>query len=74
MALLEDYIQDVTPGLVIVPDALEASMKEMIDREVAKYPEAERERDIIRSQLIAFFSRYGYLPEFTLEPRDQPVV
>lgn len=70
MALLEDYIRDVTPGLVIVPDTLDAAISEALDREIAKWPDAAKERDMIRSQLIAFFSRHGYLPEFTLEPRS----
>ncbi len=70
MPLLEDYIQDVSAGLVIVPNELDAAITSALDREIAKWPDAEKERDMIRSQLIAFFSRHGYLPEFTLEPRD----
>lgn len=69
MPLLEDYIQDMPAALVIVPDTLDASINEALDREIAKWPDAEKERDMIRSQLIAFFSRHGYLPEFTLEPK-----
>ena len=69
MPLLEDYIQDVTPALVIVPDALDAAIKARLDAEIAKWPDAEKDREILRSQLITFFSVHGYLPEFTLEPR-----
>jgi hypothetical protein len=41
-----------------------------LDREIARWPDAEKDRELIRGQLISFFSRYGYLPQFTLEPRD----
>lgn len=72
MPLIEDYLEDVTPGLVIVPDSLDAAIKTALDREIAKWPDAEKDRDLIRGQLISFFSVHGYLPEFTLEPRDPP--
>lgn len=68
MPLLEDYIQDVAPALVIVPDTLDASIKAKLDAEIAKWPDAEKDREILHKQLITFFSVHGYLPEFTLEP------
>lgn len=70
MPLLEDYIKDVTSALVVVPAALDAAIKAKLDAEIAKWPDAEKDRDILRSQLIAFFSAHGYLPDFTLEPRE----
>lgn len=73
MPLIEDYLEDVTPGLVIVPESLDAAIKTALDREIAKWPDAEKDRELIRGQLISFFSVHGYLPEFTLEPRDPPV-
>lgn len=69
MPLLEDYIRDATPALVIVPEALEAGIKAKLDAEIAKWPDAEKDRELLRNQLITFFSMHGYLPEFTLEPR-----
>lgn len=70
MPLLEDYIQDVTPGLVIVPDTLRENINKALDAEIAKWPDAEKEREMLYRQLITFFSVHGYLPEFSLEPRD----
>ncbi len=69
MPLLDDYIEDVTPALVIVPDSLGDKLDAMLDVEIAKWPDAEKERETLRGQLILFFSKYGYLPEFSLEPR-----
>ena len=69
MPMIEDYLEDVTAGLVIVPDTLDAAIKTALDREIEKWPDAEKDRELIRGQLISFFSVYGYLPEFTLEPR-----
>lgn len=70
MPLLEDYIQDVTPGLVIVPDTLSANIHKALDAEIAKWPDAEKDREVLYQQLVTFFSVHGYLPEFSLEPRD----
>jgi hypothetical protein len=69
MRLLEDYIQDVMPALVIVPDTLDASIKAKLDAEIAKWPDAEKDREELHRQLVTFFSVYGYVPDFTLDPR-----
>jgi hypothetical protein len=70
MPLIEDYIQDVTPALVIVPDTLDANITKALDAEIAKWPDAEKDREFLRDQLVTFFSVHGYLPEFTLTPRE----
>lgn len=70
MPLLEDYIQDVTSGLVIVPDTLSANIHKALDAEIAKWPDAEKDREVLYQQLVTFFSVHGYLPKFSLEPRD----
>jgi len=70
MPLLEDYIQDVTPALVIVPDTLRDNITKALDAEIAKWPDAEKDREMLYQQLVTFFSVHGYLPEFSLEPRS----
>lgn len=70
MPLLEDHIQDVTPALVIVPDTLHANITKALDAEIAKWPDAEKDREVLHNQLVTFFSVHGYLPEFSLEPRN----
>lgn len=69
MPLLEDYLGDVTPALVIVPDTLHDNINRALDAEIAKWPDAEKDRELLHSQLVAFFHKYGYLPQFSLEPR-----
>jgi hypothetical protein len=69
MPLIEDYIQDVTPGFVIVPDTLHQNIDKALDTEIAKWPDAGKDREILHQQLVTFFHKYGYLPEFSLEPR-----
>lgn len=70
MPLIEDYIQDVTPGFVIVPDTLHDRVTAALDAEIAKWPDAEKDRDVLHQQIITFFHQHGYVPEFSLEPRD----
>lgn len=69
MPLIEDYIEDVTAALVIVPEALGNSLDKVLDAEIAKWPDAAKDRELLRGQLLSFFSKFGYLPEFSLEPR-----
>ena len=70
MPLLEDYIQDVMPALVIVPDTLHKNINKALDVEIAKWPDAEKDREVLHQKLVTFFHQYGYLPEFSLEPRN----
>lgn len=71
MPLLEDYLENVTDAIVIVPEALDAAITAALDREIEKWPDAEKDRELLRGQLISFFSVYGHLPEFSLEPRAE---
>ncbi len=72
MPLIEDYLNDVTPGFVIVPDALHDKVAAALDTEIAKWPDAEKDREVLYGQLISFFHAHGYIPEFSLEPRGSP--
>lgn len=69
MPLIEDYIKDDTPGFVIVPDTLHDNIHKALDAEIAKWPDAEKDRELLFQQILTFFHQYGYLPEFSLEPR-----
>jgi hypothetical protein len=69
MPLLEDYLGDVSDGFVIVPDTLHDKIHAALTAEFVKWPDAEKDREVLYQQLIAFFHRHGYLPEFSLEPR-----
>lgn len=71
MPLIEDYIENVAAALVIVPDTLDAAINAALDREIKKWPDTEKDREVLCGQLISFFSVYGYLPEFSIEPRAE---
>ena len=70
MPFIEDYLKDVTAALVVVPNTLHENVTAALDAEIAKWPEAEKDREALHGQIISFFHQYGYLPEFTLEPRS----
>jgi hypothetical protein len=64
---------DVSPGgFVIVPESVSVAINAKLDVEIEKWPDAEKERDALYEQLIWFFSKYGHVPDFTLEPKDTP--
>jgi hypothetical protein len=70
MPLIEDYIRDnVTPGFVIVPNELHDNIHKALDAEIARWPAAEKDREFLFKQILTFVYYYGYLPEFSLEPR-----
>jgi len=57
--------------LVIVPDYIYNTIDEMLDREFEKYPDAEKDRRVLRSWLLGFVNEHGYIPDFTLQPKDE---
>jgi hypothetical protein len=57
-------------AIVLVPRDLDAQITRKLDEAYASYPEAEVDREVHHRQLVSFFHRNGYLPEFTL--RKQP--
>ena len=61
--LLDDLIADVAPALVVVPNALSDRINEVLDEALADAPqEAIDDRDTFYRQLLAFASKYGYVP------------
>lgn len=70
MALIDSYIEDVPAGMVVMPDSVSEELDAMLDAEIAKHPDAAKDRDALRDQIIAFYSKYRYLPDFSLEPRS----
>lgn len=51
---------------VIVPDYIYDEITAKLDAAIAEHPDAEKDRDVLRSQLVAFVDEHGYVPEFTL--------
>jgi hypothetical protein len=54
------------PGMVIVPDALAAAINVKLDAAIAACPDAEKDRDALYGQLLAYFDEHGTVPEFSL--------
>jgi len=50
----------------IVPDDVAAEIDSRLNAELKKCPDAEKDRDHLRSQLINAFVEYGYIPDFSL--------
>lgn len=53
-------------SLRIVPNYLRDQIYEKLDAEIAKNPDAAKDRDVLFGQLLAYFDQYGVIPEFTL--------
>ena len=56
--------------LVIVPNALRDAIDRMLDEEIEKTPDAEKDRDTLKRELLWYFNEHGVLPRFTLRKKD----
>ena len=54
--------------LVVVPNYIWDAIEAKLDMAIALHPEAENDREYLRSQLITYVDKYGTIPEFTLAP------
>jgi len=61
---------DDSLGSFVVPQSLADAVNARLDAEIAKWPDAAKDRDALYEQLIWYFSKYGSIPDFTLEPKD----
>ena len=53
--------------MVIVPNSLRDAIMEKLDTEIAKHPDAEKDREVLYGQLLSYFDEHGVIPEFSLE-------
>ena len=51
----------MTRGLVVIPVEIDNAITAEIDRFLALYPEAEPEREKMRSDLLGVFDEYGFV-------------
>lgn len=51
---------------VVLPNHIAAEIDAALDAEIAKQPDAAKDRAALRAQLIECFSEYGFVPEFSL--------
>ena len=53
--------------LVIVPDDLYNAIHARLDELFKEFPDAEKDRDALYHQVLAYFDEFGRLPSFTIE-------
>ena len=57
-------------ALVIIPDSLRKAIMAKLDAAIAMEPAAEKDRDALYQQLLAYFNEHGTIPDFTLKKPD----
>lgn len=55
---------------VIVPNSLSAEIYRRLDEEIAKAPDAAKDRETLYGQLLAYFNEHGVIPDFSLVPTN----
>ena len=50
----------------IVPTYILDEINAKLDVEIAKHPDAEKDRDALRAQLVDYVDQHGVVPDFTL--------
>jgi len=64
-------IQTEVPMIVL--NYLRDELHKRLDEEIAKHPEAEKDREVLYGQLLDYVNVHGVIPEFSLERRgDDP--
>jgi hypothetical protein len=58
-------------SFVIVPDYLAEKIYRLVDEEIAKYPPAAPDRELIYSQILGYFNEHGVIPDFSLKANPQ---
>ena len=56
--------------MVIVPNSLRDAIMKKLDAEIAKHPDAEKDREVLYEQLLGYFDEHGVIPEFSLEKKS----
>ena len=57
--------------LKAVPNYLSEAIYKAIDKEIAKHPDAQPEREIFYKSLLIYFDEHGVIPDFILS-RNMP--
>jgi len=57
---------------VIVPNYIANEINAKLDAEIAKHPDAAKDRDALFSQLLAYVDQHGIVPDFSLAKQGQP--
>lgn len=55
----------------VIPNCVANEIDAALDAEIAKVPDAAKDREVLRSQLIEFFAEHGVVPDFSLAKQEQ---
>ena len=58
-------------AIVIVPNDLAAEIEKRLDAAIAICPDAEKDRAVLRDQLLCYFDEHGSVPDFSLRKVDE---
>lgn len=53
--------------LVVVPNYIRDAIHKKLDEQIALHPDAEKDREALYSQLLAYVNEHGVIPDFSLE-------
>lgn len=53
-------------NIVIVPNFVSDTINAALDRKLALFPEAEKDRAHLYSQLIEYYNEHGVVPDFSI--------
>lgn len=54
---------------LIVPDSLREAIDAKLDAAIALVPDAAKDRENLYHELLSFFDKYGFVPDFTIGPK-----
>lgn len=54
----------------IVPTYILDKVNAKLDAAIAEHPDAEKDRDELRSQILGYVNEHGVVPEFSLAPNN----
>lgn len=58
--------------MVIVPNLLADAINTKLDAAIAKYPDAQKDREGLYQQVLNYFDEHGVIPDFDLVRQDEP--
>lgn len=56
--------------LMIVPNYLRDEINRRLDTEIAKHPDAEKDREVLYGMLLDHVNETGVIPDFTLAKKE----
>ena len=54
--------------IFIIPNSLSNAIDKRLNEAFEDLPDAEKDREHLRGQLIDAFDKYGYIPDFEIKP------